>query len=313
MNTKPSPYLPDWALRYFEQHRDRFDDPEEMPHRRDAFYRLFCADANDLDMRRMWERAARFITAPTMCCFIPGPHASENHVTDTDMEARDFLSRLIYATDHAVPGDPIADKQIPASKPEARLREADRRLARKLARLLREWQIVTPFDSVAGMSLDKGNMQHIGDVIDRLVTAYDFELEPPDLSEIHKRHGIEHTANSKRGWRARRRASDVVRHKIIRDALRLSEIGRPQDSGDLAHLAYKLRDFPDMNNDRTDGADLRVQKTGWPDWLRVASSHPLFCGDRDGTLRHDDWLTLVRVLYEEVDYRRIGQVLNNGQ
>ena len=48
MNTSPSPYLPSWALEWFNAQQPRFDDPEEMPHRRAAFYRLLCAEKNNL-------------------------------------------------------------------------------------------------------------------------------------------------------------------------------------------------------------------------------------------------------------------------
>lgn len=312
MNTKPSPYLSTvapWALRYFERHRDRFEDPEEMPHRRDAFYRLLCADANDLDMRRMWERAARFIAEPTVCHFIPGPDAFNDHVTDADMEAEGFVCGLVYATDETIQ-DAAAKPARQSRSQEARLRDPVRVLARKLARLLREWRLVTPPRCIAK---DAPVMQHAGSVIEGLVAAYDFDLASPDMSEIYRRNGIEYTADSKRGWVQRRRASDAVRAKVMSATLELLEICRPQDAGDLARLVYDLRLLPAMKAEHADQPEMRSQKAGWPDWLRRAHFNLYGVGERDGFLRHRDWAALVQALYgETVSEERVGQVLRSS-
>jgi hypothetical protein len=312
MNAKPSPYLPDWALRYFERHRDRFDDPEEMAHRRDAFYRLLCADADNFDMRRVWERAAHYIAEPSVCHFIPGPRAADDYVTDTDMEAEGFMCALIFASDEMLE-DTDANPPRQQRIKETRLRDPVRTLARKLARLLREWRLVTPPRCLAK---DAPVMQHAGSVIEGLVIAYDFELTPADMSEIYRRNGIEYTADSKRGWVQRRRASDAVRAKVISAAHKLVEIGRPQDSGDLARLAYNLRLLPDLKSEHVDQLDepaMRSNKTGWPDWLRVAHSNLNGVGERDGFLRLRDWAALVQALYgETVSEERIGQVLRSS-
>ena len=309
MNTKPSPYLPEWALRYFERHRARFDDPEEMPHRRDAFYRLLCADVRDPGMRRMWERVEHYIPDPTVCHFIPGPDACSDHVTDTDMEAESFICGLIFATDETIQDTAAKPtRQLPPEPP--RLRDPVRVLARKLARLLREWQLVTPPRCVAK---DSPAMRSIGGTIERLVNAYDLDLPPADLSEIYRRNGIEYTADSKRGWVQRRRASDAVRSKAITAALDLVKTGRSHDAGGLALLAYDLRLLPDLKAEHADQPELLSQKTGWPDWLRVAHFNLHGTGDNDGILRHRDWAALVLVLFDiVVSEERIGQVLRSA-
>jgi hypothetical protein len=313
MNTKPSPYLPAWALRYFERNRVLFDDPEEMPHRRTAFYRLLCADALDPDMRRMWERAARCIPEPTVCHFVPGPDAFLEHVTDTDMDARDFILALILATDDAAKGEPLRLPVKGKAQPEARLRDPVRVLARKVARLLREWQLVTPFNCTAGMGT---TMQKIDPVIEHLVKAYGLELAAPDLGDICRRNGIEYAVDTKQGFVQRRRASDAVRAKVISAAQNLIEIGEPPVLDRLVLLVYVMRELPDMKSEHVDQLDepwMRSQKSGWPDWLRVAHSRLRHFGD-DDFLRHRDWAALVHALHgESVSEERIGQVLRSSE
>ncbi len=312
MNTEPSKYLPPWALRYFERHRDRFDAPDELPHRRAAFYRLLCADETNPDMRRMWERAARYIPDdPTVCHFIPGTDAAESHVTDTDMEAEGFMCALIFASDAAKQGEQV---RLPANgKPqqETRLRDPVRVLARKVARLLREWQLITPFDCTAGMGT---TMQRIDPVIECLVKAYGIEPAAPDLGDVYRRNGIEYAVDEKRGFVQRRRASDTVRAKVIGAAQKLLEIDGAQ--GELARLVYVMRHLPDMKSEHVDQLDepsMRSNKSGWPDWLRVAHSNLNGVGERDGFLRHRDWAALVQALYgETVTEERIGQVLRSS-
>lgn len=309
MNARPSPYLPSWALRYFERHRDRFDDPEQMPHRRDAFYRLLCA--SDAGMHRMWERSARFITEPTVCHFIPGPDAAENHVTDTDSESESFICTLIFASDAAKQGEPL---RLPANgKPqqETRLRDPVRVLARKVARLLREWQLITPLDCTAGMGT---TMQRIDPVIACLVKTYGIEPAAPELGDVYRRNGIEYAVDEKRGFVQRRRASDAVRAKAIEAAQQLIESDGAH--GELARLVYVMRLLPDMKSEHVDQLNepsMRSQKCGWPDWLRVAHSNLNGVGERDNFLRHCDWAALVQALHgETVTEERIGQVLRSG-
>lgn len=308
MNTRPSPDLPDWALRYFERHRERFDDPEELPHRRDAFYRLLCA--SDAGMRRMWERADQFIARPTVCHFVPGPDAAVTHITDTDMGAEDFIGGLIFAADETIPeASAKAARQSPERAP--RLRDPICVQARKLARLLREWRLVTPPRCIAKES---PAMRSVGGMVEGLVHAYNLDIAPADLGEIYRRNGIEYTADSKRGWRQRRRASDAVRAKVIAAATKLAENGRPQDAAGLVRLIYNLRLLPDMEAEHVDQPEMFSQKAGWADWLRVAHSNLVGVGERAGFLRYIDWAALVLALFGNiVTEERIGQVLRDAQ
>lgn len=292
MNTRPSPDLPDWARCYFERNRDRFDDPEEMPHRRAAFYRLLCS--NDRGMRRMWEHV-------------------NGHVAEDWDDAASFLTTLIYSMDDALEDErrPLYSS-LPAI-PEKRLRDPAQRQAKKLARLVRELRIVTPprCEACAADAL-----KYSGSTVERLVIFYHFELAPADVNEIYRRHGIEYTSDSKRGWLQRRRASDAVRSRVIEAACKLAEIGRPRDAGWLWQIAEDLQRLPDFKTEHAGQPELRSQKCGWHDWLRVAHRDLQggFGSWAAESLRVVDWTALVRTLFDDVDVSevRVGQVLNEN-
>ncbi len=285
MNTRISPDLPDWALAWFNEMQPRFDDPEEMPHRRDAFNRLFSAQ--DRGMRRMWEHVDR--------------HVINNWDRDT------FIGILIYSIDDAIEPERRPVYSRPPAEPKARLRDPTQRLARKLALLLRELFIVTPPRCEAASRHYCGTVEH-------LMITYDFDLALDDLGEIYRRHGIEYTSDSKRGWLQRRRASDTVRGRVIEAARKLAEIGRPQDVGWLDHLAENLQRLPDLKTEHGNLPELRSQKCGWPDWLRVAHRGLRGVGTSGECLRVVDWTALVRALFDDVDVSevRIGQVLKES-
>lgn len=287
MQTTPPHFVPSWAVAWFVAQRPRFDDPEEMPHRHDAFYRLLCSD--DRGMRRMWE------------------HVDRHVVDEWDRDA--FLGVLIYSVDDAIEPErrPVYTR-VPAA-PAPRLRNPDQRQALKLARLLRELFIVTPARCAARTS---PAIQHAGGTIERLVVAYALDLAPDDVNEIYRRHGIEYGSDSKRGWIQRRRASDAVRRRVIEAAHKLAEIGRPQDHKWLAELADDVQRLPDLETEHAGQPELRSQKSGWHDWLRVAHQGLRGVGSADKCLRVVDWTALVRVLFDGVDVSevRVGQVLN---
>jgi len=309
MNTTPSPYLPSWALCYFERFRDRFDDPEEMPHRRAAFYRLLCAEKNNRGMRKMWEHVDRRMPQATRVYLEPS-ESRPYPVTNLDLEAEAFIGALIYSTDDALEDEPRPVYPLSPDAADARLRDPAQRLAPKLARLFRELRIVTPPRCAARSA---PALQVIS-TVDRLVIGYRFDLAPDDVNEIYRRHGIEFTSDSKRGWLQRRRASDAVRCRVIEAARRLAEIGRPQDAGWLAALADDLLRLPDYRTEHAHQPELRSNKCGWPDWLRVAHRDLHGVGEQENCLRIVDWAALVRVLFDDVDVSevRIGQVLQES-
>lgn len=286
MNTRPTPDLPDWALAWFNEMRPRFDDPEEMPHRRAAFYRLHCVE--DRGMRRMWEYVDR-------------------HVLDC-LDRDTLLGVLIYSMDDAFEDERRPLYSSPPAMPEKRLRDPAQRLANKLARLVRELRILTPPRCEASAA---DVLQHVGGTVESLVIFYRFELSPVDVNEIYRRHGIEYTSDSKRGWLQRRRASDAVRIRAIDAARKLAQIGRPRDAGWLGKLAEDLQLLPDLKTEHAGQPELRSQKCGWPDWLRVAHRGLRGVGTADQCLRVVDWTALVRALFDDVDVSevRVGQVL----
>lgn len=278
--------LPPWALAWFSEMRPRFDDPEEMPHRRDAFYRLFCSD--DRNMRRMWERVDRHVLDP--------------------LERKAFLATLIFSTDSALDPEKRPRYSTPPSVPEKRLRDPAQRQARKLARLVRELGIVTPPRCEAFKAEE---VRFVGSTVERLVIYYRFEPAPVDVNEICRRYGIEYTGDSKRGWLQRRRASDAVRRRVIEAACKLAEIGRPRDAGWLRQLAEGLQRLPDFKTEHAGDPELRSQKCGWPDWLRVAHWSLSGVNAAAECLRVVDWAALVRALFDDTDVSevRVGQVL----
>lgn len=289
MNTRPSPELPDWALAWFNEMRPRFDDPEEMPHRRDAFYRLLCVE--DRGMRRMWE------------------HVDRHDLDYLDRDA--LLGVLIYSMDDALEDERRPLYSSPPAMPEKRLRDPAQRQANKLARLVCELRIVTPPRCEAYRA---DVLQYGGSTVERLVIFYRFNLAPADVNEIYRRHGIDYTSDSKRGWLQRRRASDAVRSRVIEAACKLAEIGRPLDAGWLGQLAENLQRLPDFKTEHAGQPELRSQKCGWADWLRVAHRGLRGVGTSDECLRVVDWTALVRALFDDVDVSevRVGQVLKEN-
>ncbi|MFN3544932.1 MAG: hypothetical protein ACK4UX_08795 [Thiobacillus sp.] len=285
MNTRPSPDLPGWALAWFTKMGPRFDDAEEMPHRHDAFYRLFCT--NDPGMRRMWTHVDRHVQA-------------ENRGA--------LLHSLIYSMDDALEDEHRPLYRSPPAVPEKRLRDAAQRQARKLAMLIQELCTVTPPRCEAARH---DVIKYGGSTVERLVIAYRIALAPIDINDIYRRHDIAFTSTSKRGWVQRRRASDAARRRVIAAARELAETGRPQDARWLGELADALHQLPDLKTEHAGQPELRSQKCGWPDWVRVAQAAMRDAGIGDACLRTVDWAALVRALFDDTDVSevRVGQVL----
>lgn len=190
MNEKPSIFLPEWAKLYFIRQKDHFDGySENLPHRTDAFYRLLGGADSGKDIIAMWHRAEQFIP-----CFNPefnnngGYGGCESCWPDQrpikPMERCDgpaFISSLIFATDCTIPEEfcRLPNYGRPPRQIEQRLRTSAQTCARKLARLLRDLNNITPSDCQAGKT-----MGWFGADIEALIIYYSFELEPYDLDGI---------------------------------------------------------------------------------------------------------------------------------
>lgn len=307
MNASLSQGLPDWARRYYFRFQDGFLDRDEMPHRKEAFLRLFRTD--NQGMQDFWEQAKKLIPPPTVCFLVGQLRAAEKFVvTDEDMEAEVLLGSLIYSTDDAIPKERVPRYSPPPHAGE-RLREPARVQARKLAKLLREFFIVTPPRCTAWAA----SRRNVGSTVERLVVAYGFDLDLDDLNDIYRRRNIEYTSDSKRGWVQRRRASDGVREKVIESARKLAEIGRPEDVSWLAALADTMQALPAFGAEHTRQPEILSQKAcPWADWLRVAHYQLRNVGDTRVRLRQKDWAALILMLFdEEITEEQIGRIVRN--
>lgn len=275
---RPARCLPDWARAFLDEWRQggrrrpvSIDD--ELEHRRAAFYRLYTAD--DADVRSMWKHT----------------EASLNP------EWRNaFLHDLILATDAVIPDEPLPAYESP-TYPPPRLRTREQRHARKLAELLQLLRAVTPPRCAAAQS----RVENAGTDVEALIIWFDIGQVPRDydlrgeMTEL----AIEFTTDSKRGWVQHRRASDVVRAKAVKAARTLVALpGAAQRATWLMKLADELAALPRMQDEHAHDVELRQQKAGYQDWLRVAYCRTLDYAMTPGKspLRIVDWATLACVV-----------------
>ena len=295
---QPPPWIPGWARAYFERHTTPSDrnvcllsDPDELPHRREAFYRLLCT--NNPDMRAMWKRADKVIH-------------EDRH--------QGFIGSLILSTDGAI-GAITGDERIPPrsgptpAKPE-RMRDPAKTLARKLARDLGMLSIVTPARCLAFKAV-----QRVGVDVERLIIYYRFQQAQVRISTECAKLGIEYTPTSKRGWVQCRRASDTMRAKVVKAARKLARIGHQKNALWLTEIADTFAQLPSIDDEHGDDVELRSQKSGWGDWLRIANEDM-----QDGVYRGKhfltlaNWAALVQALFHvAVSKEQIAQALQLGK
>lgn len=273
----PSPGLPHWAREFFDGWRAQsgyfVSIDEEMEHRREAFYRLYTAD--DADVRAMWKYVE----------------------TSIDPEFRaGFLSRLVLATDEIIPDTPLPVYGAPDYAPP-RLRTREQRRARKLAEQLRLLNTVTPPRCKAYNS----RVNHAASDIELLIIWFDISQVPhnPDrrwqLTELR----IEYTRDSKRGWKQHRRASDILRQKVIKTARELAGLpGAKKRAAWLHTLAEDLAALPEMKDEHAADIALLGQKADYTDWVRVihAEMDDYAASPLTPALRHRDLATLANVI-----------------
>lgn len=296
----PAKSLPGWARDYFDRNKEHFDYyTEKLPHRREAFYRLFCTE-ND-GMRGMWRRADQIVIIDPTAKPIPD-------------DGSDFLSFLIYGMDIAFEDEPV--RVYPAvARPESagRLRP-DQSAARKVAHLLRLLFHVTPPDCYAR------NRRWFGPDIEWLVIRYGIQIGSADFNAMNRVYKLSYTTDSKRGWVQHRRAHDQIRRKAIEAIHRLVKL-----SADPAHeltqrmseIADELASWPDTDKEHGHQIDRLSNKAGWPDWLRYAHDRILseiVLGELRGRLRNRDWAALVMTLFDiPVGEDQIAQVVRETE
>ena len=275
---RPARCLPDWARVFMDEWRTGsrrvpigIDD--NLPHRRDAFYRLYFAD--DRDVRALWRNLSRQV---------------ENGMP------RGFIMDLILATDAIVTDEPLPVYARPALEPLT-LRTRAQRHARKLAELLQLLAAVTPPRCRAARS----RIMLAGSDIEYLVIYFNIGAVPRDYDLRWQRQelGISYTSDSERGWRQHRRASDKVRRRTIRTARILADIlAETKHHGWLLQLATDLDQLPDMHDEHAGWLTLMSQKHGWWNWLAAAYAltHAHVADEGWEALGPSDWATLARVI-----------------
>ncbi|OZB42706.1 MAG: hypothetical protein B7X46_13680 [Thiomonas sp. 15-66-11] len=267
-----------------------------MPHRRAAFYRLFCTDFTG--MQRMWDWVDQSIPAG---------------------DRKAFLSTLIDATDSVLDlfeDDPAASKRPsypqPKQSPAQPLREPHRAAAHKLARQLQRLRLVTP-QRCAAFHAD---VIRTGVHIERLAIDFDLDLPPLDLNAEYRKAGIEWAAETKRGWMQRRRASDTSRIQAMKTLRRLVQLA-PEHQTWLERIASELESLPDADVEHAGEPEWQSQKASWLDWVRVVDFDLYGIDARrhynlePDYLRLVDWATLAEALLPDVsaDPVLIGRVL----
>jgi len=274
----PAKCLPVWAREFLDEwrvgsRRLTVSIDDQMEHRRSAFYRLYSA--NDADVRAMWRHA-------------------ENSVAPEWRNA--FILDLILATDSIFPEEALPVYGSPPSA-EHRLRTREQRHARKLAKLLQLLRVVTPPRCKA----DKSRINEASCDVEYLIIFFDIGPVPRDyylcwrMTEL----GVEYTMDSKRGWMQHRRASDLVRGKVVNAARTMAALpGATQHTEWLLTLADELEALPSMKAEHVDEIDLQSQKAGYLDWLAVAYSmtKSYSSSPEEETLRIVDWAVLARVV-----------------
>lgn len=220
--------LPDWARQCMDGWRDgsrRSPVPiaDELPHRREAFYRLYSAD--DPDVKAMWAQASKGLKAD---------------------ERKYFIPRLILSTDAIVPDErlPVYKTAPVGESPKYRTRE--QRAAYKLAVQLQRFAVVTPPRCQAYQA------RFISVDIEKLIISFNIKPAERDDDERWRSLQIEYTTSSKRGWIQHRRASDKVRREVITTARRLADLpDAKRHQSWLRDLAAELESLPNFETEHS--------------------------------------------------------------
>ncbi len=304
----PAPFLPGWALDFYNDWRQpsRFgqvsiDDetPPDLPHRRAAFYALLGSDRSD--MRAFWAHAESSIRSEC-----------EQRGFSVDRELRWFLSRLILATDEAIEPERYRFDRSPMPV-LSRLRDPVQALARKAACQIRELAIITPGRLISGAPCDPTPP---GDLVDALVSHYRLRIPPIDYYWLFRRHQIEFTMSSKRGWVQHAQAAEKLRPKLAANLrnLAMGTHSAPNFMRKVWHYAEMLDAAPSLEVLSLGEPALASQKTSWMDWLRTLQAWYTVDGELGiiDALPKADWATLASVLFDEnITERNIRLVLSH--
>lgn len=233
--------VPPWAREVYTGGL-RWHDAEALPWRRIGFFLLYGTHTEA--MRDAW----RYIERAN-----PDPQ-----------DRRRILSNLILALDVApelvLPDSEARIKSERDHRPREIFRVRDSRnvLARRLVRNLRAIQLVAPSDCLAHsqdmMRLFTREAEHL---------AIGFDIEPDRLpwrNAIYRTLDITHHRWTHLGGRQHRRAVDVLRGRIVRDARDLAELV-PQHFSHLERLALLTESLPDMDEEHAGWIEMEPRAT----------------------------------------------------
>jgi len=277
-----SKILPGWAADVMEGWRNpphpwvSIDD--DMDHRREAFYRLYQAAGPDV--AAMWAGLEQRL-------------ATEDRA--------DFIYRAILATDEIVANEPLPIYGV-TDHPRPTLRTSRQRLARKLAEQVQLLTACTPLRCIA----DTVVRNQAGSIVERLIIGFSIGQVPRDYDQRWRlsRLGIEYTTSSKRGWVQHRRASDLVRTKVVELARKLvAEEGGAADLRWLAAFADELASLPCLEKEHGGDLMLASQKAGYLDWFRPVYRESLHYSVTPGEspLSIAGWATLAVLMTNDPD------------
>jgi hypothetical protein len=299
MSERPSlaSQIPEWARDFFNDWIT--PDParpakilidDELPHRREAFYRLFCTQS--ADMQSMWTQADRRIREE---CELRG--------WQLDPEYRYFLWRIILLTDATVPPEKYPfDRRAQKGDP-TRLRDPAQNLARKLACQMRELWHIAPTRTISGVPLVK---HWPGPIIDALAAGFCFRMPVVDYHSaygVFQRNNIEFTQTSKRGWVEHARAAERLRIKISTNANSLVDkygLRIPASIRlELNEYVRALDNAPLLEDIAAVEVELASQKASWADWLRTIHARYAEDGELGNILRYCDWAAIATALFPD--------------
>ena len=278
--SKP-PCAPRSVLAYYRIARSKFAPDDCLPWRAIAAKRLFGAtDSRLCDVWRHIERVNR----------------------DRRVRRR-ILSNLILALDVA-PELVLPDSEAriesagdPRPREIFRVRNSSNVLARRLVRNLRAMRAVAPDNCLAhSQDMTRLFMREI----EHLAAAFDIEPDRiPWAPDIYRTLDITHHRWTHLGWRQHRRAVDVLRGRIVRDARDLSELA-PQHFGRLQRLAVLTESLPDRGKEHAGWIEMEHKAT-YLLWARTVDH--LVYGDAERPrcdphyLRWDDFAIIAAALF----------------
>lgn len=278
--------LPDWALSRMDWWRNPpapwVSIDEDLDHRREAFYRLYRAD--DFDAGAMWSEL------------------DEKLACD---ERAAFIHTVILATDEIVKNEPLKVYSIP-NLPVRRLRTRVQRLARKFAEQVQLLAVCTPPRCAAHPVISRNS----GVMVEALIIYFHIGQVCQDHDQRWRltRLGVEYTTNSKRGWVQHRRASDVVRRKVIDVGRQLiTEIESSGEhlrfAGELSRFVSSMDQLPDIKAEHDERLMLASQKSGYLDWFRHSYRATLSARkvSDQSPLSYRGWATLATIVTGECD------------